>query len=120
MRLATLALLTFVACKDGAPSAAEITDRGWRAHDAVITAGERAPTCAEAGAAMQRTVAAHRQAFVDALALDRDRERLRQATEYIERHEQRYKDLETRMAALADRCADDPTVAAAFAQMEAP
>ena len=107
-------------CKERAPSPAEVADRGWHAHELVVAAGEHEPTCAEAGRAMQRVVAEHRQAFVDALALDRDRDALRQATDYMEAHQDRYRDLETRMAGLADRCADDATVQAAFRQMESP
>jgi hypothetical protein len=107
------------ACKRG-PSAAEIADRGWRAHELVIAAGERAATCAEAGAAMQRVVAEHRQAFVDAVALDNDLEKLSAATDFIEAHKDRYADLETRMVALSERCADDTAVQAAFTAMESP
>jgi hypothetical protein len=110
-------------CKDkapAAPSAGEIADRGWRAHEHVVIAGERAATCAEAGAAMQRVFAIHRQAFVDAIAIDRDRDQLIEATEFIEAHQERYADLETRMIGLAERCPDDPGVQAAFTMMEAP
>jgi len=107
------------ACKDrGSPAA--IADRAWRAHELVVAAGERAATCAEAGAAMQRAFAAHRRAFVDGLALDRDRGRLEQAADYLARHEARYRDLEDRMSALSDRCADEPTVAAVFQMMMSP
>jgi hypothetical protein len=116
-----LVLVVVLACKgDPPPSPAEIADRGWRAHELVVAAGEREKTCAAAGVAMQREFAAHRQAFVDALALDLDRDALRQATEYMETHQDRYRDLETRMAGLADRCAEDATVQAAFRQMESP
>jgi hypothetical protein len=108
------------ACKDRAPSPAEIADRGWQAHERVVAAGERGATCAEAGAAMQRAFDEHRQAFVDAMALDRDRERLREATDYMEAHADRYADLETRMTALSERCVDEPSVQAAFARMESP
>jgi len=108
------------ACKDRPPSPGEIADRAWRAHELVVAAGERASTCAEAGPAMQRAFAEHRQAFVDGLALDRNRSRLEQATEYMAEHEGRYRDLEDRMAALSDRCADEPTVVAAFRMMESP
>jgi len=101
-------------------SAAAITDRSWQAHVLVIAAGERAKTCAEAGAAMQRVFTAHRQAFVDAMALDRDKARLAEATAFIEANEGRYADIDTRMAALSDRCAEEPTVQAAFQQMSAP
>ena len=108
-------------CKDHASSSpAEVADRGWRAHELVISAGEGAKTCADAGPAMQQVFAAHRQAFVDAIALDQDRERLRQATEYLEAHQDRYADLETRMEALSERCAADATVQAAFREMESP
>jgi hypothetical protein len=107
-------------CRDGKPSAAEIADRAWRAHELVVAAGEREPTCAAAGAAMQRAFAEHRQAFVDGIQLDRDRARLEEATAYLEQHEGRYKDLEDRMAALSDRCADEPTVVAVFRMMESP
>lgn len=114
-------VVVMVACKQaGPPSPAEIADRGWSAHELVVTAGEREATCAGAGAAMQRVFAAHRQAFVDAMALDRDKKALEAATEYIEAHADRYADLETRMAALSDRCASDATVQAAFAQMSNP
>ncbi|MBA3391595.1 MAG: hypothetical protein H0T89_03070 [Deltaproteobacteria bacterium] len=112
-------VLAATACKD-APSPAEIADRGWRAHELVVAAGERAKTCAEAGPAMQRVFAEHRGAFVAALALDRDRQKLAEATAYLEEHAQRYVDLETRMEALAERCATDPAVVAVFAQMESP
>ncbi len=85
-----------------------------------MAAGEREPTCAAAGAAMQRVFAEHRQAFVDGLALDRDRARLEQATAYLEEHEGRYRDLEARMDALSERCADEPTVVAVFRMMDSP
>ena len=116
-----LGLLTvgLAACKRG-PSPAEIADRGWRAHELVVAAGERAATCAEAGAAMLRVVAEHRQAFVDAVALDNDREKLSEAIDFIEAHKDRYADLETRMVALSERCADDTAVQAAFTAMETP
>jgi hypothetical protein len=109
------------ACKgDPAPSPGDIADRGWHAHELAIAAGEREKTCAAAGPAMQRVIAEHRQAFVDAIALDNDREQLRAATEFIEAHADRYRDLETRMEGLSERCADEPTVVAAFRQMESP
>lgn len=115
-----LGSLGLPACKDHAPSPAEIADRGWHAHELVVAAGERAATCAQAGVEMQRVFVAHRQDFVDAIALDRDKERLAEATAFLEAHQDRYADLETRMVALADRCADDATVQAAFQQMETP
>jgi len=115
-----LVVVSLAACKASAPSAAEIADRGWQAHELVIAAGERAKTCAEAGAAMQRVFADHRQAFVDAIAIDQDRDRLAEATAYLEAHQDRYNDLEARMEALSDRCADDASVRAAFHQMESP
>jgi len=118
--IVVLACLATPACKDGPPSPAEVADRGWRAHELVVTAGERAASCAAAGAAMRATFVIHRAAFVDALALDHDRARLAEATAYLEAHQDRYADLETRMAALSERCADDPTVQAAFLQMESP
>jgi len=114
--------LTLTGCqKERSLSTAEqITDRSWRAHVLVITAGERAKTCAEAGAAMQKAFVENRQAFVDAMALDRDKARLAEAADFIEANEARYADIDTRMAALSDRCADEPTVVAAFQQMSAP
>jgi len=115
-----LLLLALCGCKDHAPTPAEVAERGWDAHALVIAAGERAPTCAEAGAAMQRVFVANRQAFVDAVALDHDKARLAEATAYLEAHDDRYADLETRMEALSERCADDATVQAAFRQMENP
>ena len=117
-----LALVLLIACQGqpAAPTAAEVTARAWDAHALVISAGERAPTCAEAGAAMQRVFAEHRQAFVDAIALAHDKARLAEATAYIEANGRRYADLETRMEALSDRCAEDPTVQAAFSQMSSP
>ena len=107
-------------CEGNAPSPAEIADRGWRAHEIVIAAGENAKDCGEAGPAMQRAFAAHRRAFVDAMALDRDKERLRAATEFIEKNEARYKVIEARMDALADRCAHEPSVGTAFRMMSSP
>lgn len=118
MRLAVL--LALAACDRGPPSPADVADRGWRAHELVVAAGERAETCVAAGAAMQATFVVLRSAFVDALALDHDRARLAEATAYLEAHQDRYADLETRMEALSERCASDPTVQAAFLQMESP
>jgi hypothetical protein len=115
-----LGCVALFACKDRPPSAAEIADRGWRAHELVVAAGEHAATCAEAGAAMQRVFTEHRQDFVDAVALDRDKQKLGEATDYLEAHQDRYADLETRMTALSERCASDPTVQATFAAMESP
>ena len=120
LTLALAAALAAPACHSGPPSPAEIADRAWRAHELVVDAGERAATCAEAGAAMQRVFAEHRQAFVDGLALDRDRKKLEQATDYLAAHEDRYKNLEVRMGFLSDKCADEPTVAAVFRMMESP
>ena len=108
------------ACKDRAPSPAEIADRGWRAPELVIAAGEHAATCAEAGAAMQRVFTEHHQDFVDAIALDNDKQKLSEATDYLEAHQDRYADLETRMTGLSERCAGDPAVQAAFTVMESP
>ncbi|MDX2092668.1 MAG: hypothetical protein SFX73_32685 [Kofleriaceae bacterium] len=110
--------ISFACRKDATP--AEITERAWHAHSLVIAAGEQAKTCAEAGPAMQAAFTANRQAFVDAMALDRDKAKLEAATAYLEANEQRYRDLDTRMEALSDRCADDPTVQAAFEQMSNP
>ena len=120
--IAWLAALGLAApgCKDRGPSAADLADRSWRAHELVVAAGEHAPTCAEAGAAMQRAFAAHRQAFVDGIALDRDRAKLEAATDYLAKHEGRYRDLEARMIMLSERCADEPTVVAVFRMMESP
>jgi hypothetical protein len=117
-----LLAIVVIACggKSDAPSPAEITERAWRAHELVIAAGETAKTCPEAGAAMQAAFAKNRQAFVDALSLDSDKERLSAAADYIEKNDARYRTIEMRMDALADRCDGDPTVAAAFRQMEAP
>ena len=122
--LVTLWLLgtlgTAPACSKDPASPAEITSRAWAAHGIVIAAGEQARTCAEAGPAMQAAFVANRQAFVDAMALDRDRAKLEAATAYLEANAQRYRDLETRMEALSDRCADDLAVQAAFEQMSNP
>lgn len=122
LSLASLAVLGLAApgCKEGPPSPARIADRAWRAHELVVEAGEREAACAAAGAAMQRVFAEHRQAFVDGMALDRDRRKLEQATDYLAENEGRYRDLEGRMAALSDRCADEPTVVAVFRMMESP
>jgi hypothetical protein len=116
--LAAIACAACAGCKDRPPTPAEIADRGWRAHELVVTAGERAPTCAEAGAAMQRVLDEHRADFAAAIALDDDRQRLAEATDYLEAHQDRYADLETRMTGLSERCADDATVQAVFAAME--
>jgi hypothetical protein len=118
--VAAAAALAAAGCQSGPPTPAQIADRAWRAHELVIAAGEQAPTCAEAGVAMQRVFIAHRQAFVDGLALDRDRAKLEQATAYLAAHEDRYRDLEARMDALSERCADEPTVVAVFRMMESP
>lgn len=119
-RVVPLILLVLGCQQDHGPTPAEVTDRAWLAHAAVIAAGEAAKTCAEAGVAMQREFSARRQAFVDAMALDKDKAKLQEATDFIEKNEGRYNDLETRMQALSERCADDATVQAAFAQMSSP
>ncbi len=115
-----VAWIVLLGCKQGPPSPAEVADHGWAAHELVVAAGEGQPTCAGAGAAMQRVFVEHRQAFVDAMALDHDKARLEEATTYLEAHADRYADLETRMEALSERCATEPTVQAAFAQMANP
>jgi hypothetical protein len=116
-----LALVAFViGCEQSPPNAAQIAERGWAAHEAVVGVGEAQSTCPAAGAAMQKAFVEHRQAFVDAMALDRDKARLEQATAYMEAHADRYGALEIRMQMLAERCPDDATVQAAFAQMANP
>ena len=107
-------------CKDHAPSPAEIADRGWHAHELVIAAGEAAKTCAEAGSAMQKVFNAHHDEFLAAFDLDQDKARLQEATDFLEKHQDRYGDLETRMEALTDRCANDAAVQAVFHRMAAP
>ena len=119
MRPWLLAILC-IGCKADASSPVEITKRAWLAHERVIAAGENAKTCADAGVAMQAAFAANRQAFVDAMTLDSDKAKLAEATDYIENNDARYKVIEARMQVLSDRCGDDPTVAAAFQQMETP
>lgn len=116
----SVAAVAATGCKNSSGSAADIAERAWDAHSAVIGFGEAARTCAEAGAAMQKEIAARREVFVAAVALDNDRQKLAEATAWLEAHEDRYKDLETRMAALSDRCADDGTVQAAFEAMSNP
>ena len=69
---------------------------------------------------MQAAFAADRAAFVEAMTLDRDKQRLAAAADYIEKHDERYRSIEKRLDALEDRCGEDPTVAAVFRQMEAP
>lgn len=69
---------------------------------------------------MQRAFVENRQAFVDSVAIDHDKERLAEAAEFIAAHPDRYDGLEVRMEALSSRCADDATVQAAFRQMESP
>lgn len=120
MMMCVLGAALLAGCKEREPSVAEIADRGWRAHERVIEAGERATTCAEAGLAMQRVFVVHRQAFVDAIAIDHDRARLEDAIDYLEANRGRYGDLEARMAALSERCGADPAVRAAFSMMESP
>ena len=115
-----IALAALLGCKDPAPSPGAIADRSWRVHEIAVTAGEHAPTCAEAGAAMLRVVTEHHQELVDAYALDRDPDRLRAATEYLEAHADRYADLEARMDALAEKCQNDAGVQQAFREMKTP
>lgn len=107
-------------CKDHAPSPAEIADRGWHAHELVIAAGEAAKSCPDAATAMQKIFSEHREDFAAAFELDQDKARLQQATDFLEAHQDRYGDLETRMEALSDRCANDAAVQAVFHQMAAP
>ena len=116
---AAVAVAALAACK-AEPSPAEVAEAGWHAHELVIAAGERAASCADAGAAMEKVFADHRGAFVAALQLDQDKARLQAATDYLEAHGDRYADLETRMEALSDRCAADKTVQAVFHEMELP
>ena len=122
LRASLIVLALCAGCKErpSTPTPEEITEKGWAAHELVVAAGEAQSTCAGAGAAMQKVFVANRQAFVDAIGLDRDKARLEQATAYIEAHADRYADLEDRMQKLEDRCAQDATVQAAFAQMGNP
>jgi hypothetical protein len=121
-RIVTLWLLGsfgLPACKDQAPSPAEICDRAWTAHELVIAAGEQQPRCADAGAAMLRVYAEHREAFAAGVALERGA-MPSEVRAYIEAHEDRYADLATRMEGLSERCADDPGVQEVFRRMENP
>jgi len=106
------------ACDDHAPSPAEIVDLSWRAHELVIGAGERAHTCAAAAAAMRAVLVLARDALAAGMALEDDPVRFEAARRYLEQHAARYEDLDTRMAALSDRCGDDPAVVAVFRDME--
>jgi hypothetical protein len=119
--LAAAAIVAAAAgCRDSPPTPPQIADRGWQAHELVIAAGEQAASCAEAGLAMQRVFIDHRQAFVDAIALDNDPARLAEAAAFITANDRRYTDLALRMEALAERCSDDATVTATFHMMESP
>lgn len=107
-------------CKDHAPSPAEIADRGWHAHELVIAAGEAAKSCPEAAVAMQKVFDAHHDEFAAAFDLDQDKTQLQEATDFLEAHQARYGNLETRMEALSDRCANDTAVQAVFHRMATP
>ncbi|MDB4956663.1 MAG: hypothetical protein JWO36_4232 [Myxococcales bacterium] len=107
-------------CKSHSSSAIEVTDRAWRAHEIVVGVGERAGSCADAGLAMERAFTEHREAFIEAIKLDSDPDRLAEATSYLETHQERYSDLEARMDALAERCSTDAKVQGVFRRMETP
>lgn len=113
-----LLTLTLVAC--GSPSPAQIAERGWAATERVIAAGERAPTCALAGTAMRPLAEAHREDFIAAADLTSNRDRLAAAADYMTARQDLYRDLETRMTALSERCEGDTVVERVFAFMEDP
>ncbi len=113
-------IMALTACSAHRDTPEDIAERGWDATELVVAAGEGAPTCSAAGVAMQRTFTDHRAAFVDAMELERDPDRLAAASEFIAANGQRYADLDLRMEALADRCSDDATVRAAFHLLESP
>lgn len=119
-RPSLLALVLALGACGHTPAPSEVAERGWAAHARVIAAGEAAPTCALAGRAMRAAFTADRDAFVAAVALDRDKRKLAAAADYIATHGDRYRDLEARMDALATRCASEPAVTAVLDAMNDP
>jgi hypothetical protein len=116
------ALIVIAACQT-APSpdrAIAVAERGWKAHERVVIAGETAATCPAAGAAMQRVFAEYRADFTAAVAIDRDPDQLRTVTAYIEAHPDQFPDLDDRLDALRTRCAQDPAVQSVLGQMASP
>lgn len=119
MRLALLTIL--LACGSSrAPTPGEIVERGWDAHEAVIAAGERAATCADAGAAMQRELRDRRPALLAAVAIDRDADQLEKLADFLEAHQDRLDELARRTDAVRARCAEDAGVATALRDLAVP
>ena len=69
---------------------------------------------------MRPVALAHRAEFIAAADLSADRDRLAAAADYMLARQDRYRDLETRMVALAERCEGDALVERVFAFMEDP
>jgi len=67
---------------------------------------------------MRAVFALTRDAFAEARLLEGDAGRFAEATSYLQQHAARYAALDTRMAALAERCGDHPAVMAVFRDME--
>ncbi len=114
--------LAFASCQT-APAqdrAIAVAERGWKAHELVLVAGEQATSCPAAGTAMQQALAEHRAELAAAVAIDQDRDQLRAATAYIEAHPEHFPDLDDRLDALRTRCARDPAVQAVLREMSAP
>jgi hypothetical protein len=116
-----LLVMMLAACGSGhAPTAGEIVERGWDAHEAVIAAGERAATCADAGAAMQRELRDRRPALAAAIAFDRDPAQLAKLVDFLESHQDRLDELARRTDAVRTRCPDDAGVVTALRDLAVP
>ncbi len=103
-----------------APTPGDVVERGWDAHEAVIAAGERAATCADAGAAMQRELRDRRPALAAAVALDRDPDQLAKLVDFLEAHQDRLDELARRTDAVRARCPDDAGVVTALRDLAVP
>lgn len=117
-----LLLLALVACQREKARADDpeiaVAKRDWKAESDMLAAGERAPDCPNAAAAMRQVLVAHRNDFLAAQKQLESPDTIQKVTDYMTAYPAEFPELDARWQAMIDRCKDDHAVQAVIAEKD--
>ncbi|MFT3697169.1 MAG: hypothetical protein QM831_28765 [Kofleriaceae bacterium] len=96
----------------------QIAKRDWKAESDMLAAGERAPDCPNAAAAMRQVLVTHRNDFLAAQKQLENPETIEKVTNYMTAYPADFPDLDERWQAMLDRCKDDHAVMAVITEKD--